>query len=259
MKKSSHKKLIRRIVVAFGVQIVLLVTVAGYAVDRISALAKHASESVAVNQHEFALVAELKDVVAERLPVLERLGARTARHLSFNTFELDASDQRYVNTEANLETSFTQNKGTLPEEVISLREARANHLAMMSATRNFLKNLSEEESPASLQVPDDLSPLLIAWRDTLAVIQRIQLDQNKAVGEEAALLVTRARWIILVTSSFATLVSAALAWDAIASVLRLVRAEFTSDDSSLPYGQYKSLAEATTANLPGPYADAHDS
>ena len=83
------------------------------------------TEAAQVNQREFALASEMKDTVSERFRILEKLTARySASGDKINTNELDVADQRYINSEEALASSFAMWEGTSQEELLTLRQAK---------------------------------------------------------------------------------------------------------------------------------------
>ncbi len=212
--KTPRLKIAHRLLAAFGIQIALLAGTTGYAVNRMHMLEKHVTEAAQVNQHEFALASEMKDTVSERFRILEKLSARYSdSEANTNTNELDAADQRYINSEEALASSFALWEGTSQEELLTLTQAKALHQQVSDATSNLLRALSDGDRASARRLQADLSPQLRQWRDALTRMEKIQLDQNAQVVDESSVLVARAHWVMLVAAVFSVFLSIALAWN----------------------------------------------
>lgn len=229
--KTLTRKIGYRLIAAFGIQIALLAGTTGYAINRMHMLEKHVTEAAQVNQHEFALASEMKDSVSERFRILEKLtAAYSTTGDKLNTNELDAADQRYVNSEDALAASFTLWEGTAQEELLTLAQAKEQHQQINDVTRNLLQALKDGDRATALRLQTGLSPLLRQWRDALTRMEKIQLDQNARVVDESSILVARAHWVMLVASAFALLLSIALAWNIIYSITGPLHALLASKD-----------------------------
>lgn len=243
--KTPRLKIAYHLIAAFGIQIALLAGTTGYAVNRMHMLEKHVTEAAQVNQHEFALASEMKDTVSERFRILEKLTARYSDSGDkINTNELDVADQRYVNSEEALASSFSLWDGTSQEELLTLTQAKELHQQVSNATRNLLRALSDGDRTSTRRIQVDLSPQLRQWRDALTRMEKIQLDQNARVVDESSLLVERAHWVMLVAAVFSVFLSIALAWNIIYAITGPINALLASNGKEVSgFESAKSLPQ----------------
>ncbi|SHN36529.1 hypothetical protein SAMN05192549_108189 [Duganella sacchari] len=215
-------KIGRRLLLAFGIQILFLAAIAGYALNRMQVLERHVTEIAAVNQREFASASEMRNEVSERFLLVEQMATqRLPLHEQDQPSALDVADQRYLNSEAALRDSFSQSGSTSPEELLALNQAAQLHDDVSRMTAVLLQQLrgGDVASARTLQ-QEQLFPLLRRWRDVLLRLERIQLDQNAEVVDHTSRLVAQAHWTMLVVAAFALLVSASLAWSITSSITR---------------------------------------
>jgi methyl-accepting chemotaxis protein len=223
----ANMKVATRLGVGFGLVAALLALVAGLGMNRMAQMQDRVDEITQVNSVEAQLAATMDLTVTERALALRNLILLTEpKEMQIEIDRIAAQEKKYAAAQQQLDTMFTTNALTAPEEKQMLETIKQQAtVATPYITRAAALALDKKADEAYALLRNEFRPIQKAWWDKLRELKALEEKQNVDAAAAAEKAYASARALMLTIGAIALLVSVAAAILITRSVVRQLGGE----------------------------------